>query len=774
MSAYSRTTRHTSLMLALLAALYGSAAIAADADGPASATPAAAPAPAADANNAKTMDAVSVVAPGQTRQVQSVTMEDIKATPPGTSALKVLGELPGVNFQSSDPWGAYEWSTQITLHGFDQSRLGFTLDGIPLGNMSYGVTNGLQVTRAITSENIARVELAQGAGALGTAANTNLGGTVQFFSADPDAKAGVRLNQAIGSDDTHRTYLRMDTGDYHGFSMYVSYDHANTDKWKGYGSQVSNQLNLKAVYQWGDGNRISLFSDSSKRKEYDYQDLSLTSQRVLGWNYDYWQPDWASALQTAIAIPLGSKGVYPASLNGLPADYDKGDANYYAGGGIRRDNLTGLNGTFNLADGLMLNLGGYYHDDRGEGQWATPYVTSPASGLPLAMRTTDYGLDRYGATGSLQYTVGNNDIEVGVWGENSKNNIERNYFNLYGPYNGLWNFYSSGEPFSRGFLQHYTYDTRMAYAEDTLHFLDDRLTVNFGAKSLRSTSEAQSLVATSAFAQGSIKASKGFLPQVGIDYKLDNNQDIYASYSKNINSYGTLPFATSQQAFDASKSSLKPEGSQTIETGYRVHGSTFEASADLYYTRFSNRLLQTTPCSAVQTCASILDNVGSVRSTGADLALIWKPVDHLRWLNSVSYDNSKYQDDYLNGGVVDTKGKYVVGIPSWMFTSSASYTFGPWSFNLDGKYTGRRYITYTNDSQVPAYWLFNGGINYDVGAYGGFEDISFGLNITNLTDKRYFASTGTNGYVASDPQGYNQTLQAGAPRQFFFNVNVKL
>ncbi len=776
MSAQKFTARRTGLALALFAALHGSAALAADNDAPAPAPMPAAPA-AADAGDAKTMEAISVVAPGQTRQIQSVTVQDIKAAAPGTSPLKVLNELPGVNFQSSDPWGAYEWSTQITLHGFDQSRLGFTLDGIPLGNMGYAVTDGLQVTRAISSDNLSRVDLAQGAGALGTPSNTNLGGTVQFYSADPDSKPGARINQVIGSDDTHRTFVRLDSGDYHGFSMYLSYDHANTDKWKGFGSQLSDQLNLKAVYQWGDGNRISLFADSSRRKEYDYQDLSLTSQRVLGWDYDYWQPDWAQAIQTANAIQ--GKGAYPSSLNGLPAGYDKGDVNYYAGGGIRRDNLAGLNGSFNLAEGLTLNLGGYYHGNRGEGQWVTPYQPSPASGLPVSMRTTDYGLDRYGLTGSLLYTVGNNDIEVGVWGENAKNNIERNYFNLYGAYTGLWNFYNDQTPFLRGFLQHYTYDTRMAYAEDTMHFLDDRLTVNFGAKTLRSTSDSQSLVATGAFAQGSIKASKGFLPQAGIDYKIDSYQDVYASYSKNINSYGILPFATSQAAFNATKGNLKPEGSQTFELGYRVRGSSFEASADLYYTRFSNRLLQTTPCSVVQTCASILDNVGSVKSTGADLALIWKPIDHLRWLNSLSYDNSKYQDDYLDSsfkptGVVPTKGKYVVGIPNWMYTSSVSYSIGGWSFNLDGKYTGRRYITYINDSQVPSYWLFNAGVNYDIGAYGGLEDISLGFNVTNLANKRYFASTGTNGYVASDPLGYNQTLQAGAPRQYFFNVNVKL
>jgi len=115
----------------------------------------------------------------------------------------------------------------------------------------------------------------------------------------------------------------------------------------------------------------------------------------------------------------------------------------------------------------------------------------------------------------------------------------------------------------------------------------------------------------------------------------------------------------------------------------------------------------------------------------------------------------------------------VVGIPTWMFSSNVSYTFAGFTATLDGKYTGRRYITYINDSQVPSYWLFNAGVNYDLGALSFVKDLSMGLNVTNLLNKRYFATTGTNGYVASDPQGWNQTLMAGAPRQVFFNINAK-
>lgn len=757
MSPRTPTVRRTALALATLAALHGGAALARPDDA------------AADAGKAKTMEAVSVVASGATRQVQKVAAEDIRAQAPGTSALKVIDELPGVNFQSADPWGAYEWSTQITLHGFDQSRLGFTLDGIPLGNMSYGTTTGLQVSRAISSENIATVELAQGAGALGTAANTNLGGTIQFFSADPDKQAGARISQVIGSDATRRTYVRLDTGALGGWSAYVSYAHGETDKWKGYGNQRYDQLNLKSVFQW-DGGRVSLFADGSRRKEYDYMDLSLAGRKALGWDFDYLQPDWDEAVQIANAID--GKGDYPARFAALPPGYPVSDVAYYAGGGLRRDGLAGLSGSFDLGGSATLNLGGYYHGDRGEGQWTTPYQPSSAD-VPLSMRTTDYGLDRHGATGSLQWTVGGNDIEAGFWSEDATTNQERNYFHLYGPYTGLWNFYDGQTPFLRGFLQHYTSRTTMAYAEDTLHLLDDRLTLNFGAKALGVTNEAEARVPTSAFADGRVRASKGFLPQLGANYRLDEAQELYANYSKNLNAYGFLPFSQSQPAFDSSRRELKPEESQTFELGYRAHGEAFEASADAYYTRFSNRLLAVTPCAAVLTCSNILSNVGSVKSAGVDLALIWKPADGLRWLNTLSYDSAKYQDDYLNGGVVATKGKYVVGIPAWMFTSDLSYAAGAWRVGLDGKYTGRRYITYLNDSKVPGYWLFDAGVSYDAGAWSALKDLSLALNVTNLLDKRYFATTGTNGYVASDPQGWNQTLMAGAPRQVFFSVNAR-
>ena len=97
-------------------------------------------------------DEIIVLGRGEARQVQEVGAADIALEVSGISPLKAIDKLPGVNFQAADPFGAYEWSSRISIRGFSQNQLGFTLDGIPLGDMSYGNHNGLHISRAIISE----------------------------------------------------------------------------------------------------------------------------------------------------------------------------------------------------------------------------------------------------------------------------------------------------------------------------------------------------------------------------------------------------------------------------------------------------------------------------------------------------------------------------------------------------------------------------------------------------------------------------------------------
>src|SRR5687767_1447945 len=157
------------------------------------ATAARAQAPADDAD----VDEVLVLGRGETRQVQTISAQQIEQLPAGTSPLKAIENLPGVNFQAADPYGAYEWSTRITVRGFNQNRMGFTLDGVPLGDMTYGNHNGLHISRAIPTELVDSITLSQGTGSLATASASNLGGAIQFVSAEPSSELGVEPSRAL-------------------------------------------------------------------------------------------------------------------------------------------------------------------------------------------------------------------------------------------------------------------------------------------------------------------------------------------------------------------------------------------------------------------------------------------------------------------------------------------------------------------------------------------------------------------------------------------------
>ncbi len=167
-------------------------------------------------------DAIVVFGTGQTRQVQEVQAAEIALLAPGSSPFRAIEKLPSVNFQSADPFGNYEWSTRITIRGFSQSQLGFNLDGIPLGDMTYGNHNGLHIGRAISPDNIGSTLVSQGSGSITTQSTNNLGGTVQFNSMDPADALGIDANVTYGTENTLRGFVRAGIGSADGARAFVS------------------------------------------------------------------------------------------------------------------------------------------------------------------------------------------------------------------------------------------------------------------------------------------------------------------------------------------------------------------------------------------------------------------------------------------------------------------------------------------------------------------------------------------------------------------------
>ncbi|MGB8517504.1 MAG: TonB-dependent receptor [Gallionella sp.] len=718
---------------------------------------------------------VSVFGQGQTRQVQSINQVDMQETVPGTSPLKVLEKLPGVSFQSSDPFGAYEWSTRFGVRGFGQNYMGFTLDGIPLGDMSYGNNNGLHISRAIISENIGRVNLSQGSGSLGVASTSNLGGTVQFYSADPENQMGGTVEQTVGSSSMSRTYARVDTGMLGtNTKAYFSYDGQNAEKWKGWGPQSQEQYNTKLVHTFGE-NKISVFLNTSDRSETDYQDLSLGMQQTLGWGWDNYAPDWQRAINAANKI-------YTGGVQNINAATGPLDAAYYLGRGLRKDKLMGTTLDLALTDELRLKSTLYSHTNQGQGQWYTPYTPSPGTpaaagvytgpGLPISIRTTEYSIRRTGVVNDMSWTSGINTVNGGLWMEKSFSTLARNYYAVTGPTDT--NYFLTN-PFATDFAQDFTTTTTQFYAQDTLALMDGQMKANFGFKSPKVQIDTTNQAGNRS--GGSLTAKKSFLPQAGVNFSLNDTSEVFGSASQNMRAYQpgvNGPFSQTPAAFTAGLPGLKPETSDNFEVGYRYKGDSLQGSVTAYLTNFNDRLLQIALAQGIVSVPGTFVNVGKVQSKGVEAALSWIPAQNWTWFNSLTFNDSQYKSDYTNAGVVvNTNGKQVVDAPKMMFDSDVNYEYNGWFSNLGGKYTGQRYYTYLNDNKVAGYWLLNASTGYRQKNVAGLKEFAVQLSVTNLLNKHYFSTIGSNGFVASDPQGAFATLQEGAPRQAFVTASGK-
>jgi iron complex outermembrane recepter protein len=762
------------------------------------ADPVAAPAPTSDASAAApastpapaqtgTLEEVLVLGQSETRQVQRVTKAQINEEPAGTSPLKMLQDLPGVHFASDDPLGTDEWSSRITIRGFDHTQLGYTLDGVPMGNNDFHTGDGLSPSRVWIGENLKAMELAQGAGASATASTSNEGGTVELFTDDPNAKAGVRADQTLGSYRFKRSYLRADSGDIDGFKAYLSGVYVDAPKWKGNDSQQQKQINGKLSYTWGWG-RIDGLIDVAYRNEMPYLDLSKQTLNRCGYYFDYIEPNWQQAINFANQQYSGCVQTQ--------------DDTYYAGNELRHDQLDSLHAQFDLTENLTLNNQIYYHHNRSQGHWYAPkddlpYTPAPDD-APIALRLSHYLMEREGQISSLAYETGSNFLEAGWWFEHSDYNFARSFQPIPGPgaSPGAISqnvYYSSYDEVLFG--QRFVTVTSQWYLRDTLTLLDQRLKIDASFKGHDITTNASSQqtgLAPGAVprANGALTAKSYFLPQIGADYIIGSGFETFASYSMNQNAFepgANGAWSGTQATFDGLQ--VRPERSATTELGMRYIAPQLQASVALYNVDFSNRLLVIVPCNGATSCPNQIANVGRVTTRGTEATLIWKPLQPLRWFNSFTYNDSTYRNNYIDSssgytnGEVPVKGKTVVDAPKELFASELSYRLGivglsgqgqnagELRFNFGTKYTSARYYTYVNDQRIGGFWLTDAGLSWENPRIGPLHDLKVALTVSNLLDVKYIATINSNGFATNDPDGSFATLLVGAPRELFVTVD---
>ena len=656
-------------------------------------------APADDA--ASDSDAIVVTAKA-TRSATAIAGPEIQKILPGISPLKAIQTLPGVLYITADPWGNNEQNAQLFIHGFSAGQLGYTMDGVPLGDQNYGNYNGLSPQRAVMSENVARVVVATGAADLGTASTSNLGGAIETFSSDPRDSFGIDASQTFGSYGTSRTYVRLDTGKLGGaWSAYLSGDRQRARAWDFNGRQGGWQANGKLVREDETGKLSLWFAYSDKIEPNEdattiYRDPTVSSIT---------SPASASASAATIAArsfqPYTRPFTYPdfaaavayldASGN-VPATSSINYRNYYSDA-QRTDYLSYLRYQWHVARNIDWTNQIYYHHNDGVGVVAGPITVAslptlfalyfPGQNLKLAtgnsgyaIRTTEYAIERKGAISTLNLELGAHRIELGAWYEHNASSAYRRWYaldvnhpELYSPYirpsNPLFTQYGS----------EIRNDVVQLHVQDAWTPLKN-LTVEAGFKSslqhARGFFTVQPIVGSlagsaSALPNGRIDTDRWFLPAIGAKWGITSGEEAYFNIQKNLRQYQTYgaggsaaPWSVgSQAAFDLIAAKGQPETSWTYEAGLRTkHALDFagltsiEAQINYFHVDFSNRLLAITPSvggiagSSISGGTPALFNVGAVKTDGVDAAFTLRFGPRFSLYNAVSYNSSVYQSDY--------------------------------------------------------------------------------------------------------------------------------
>ena len=774
---------------------------------------------AADAEAAAQTSEVVVTAVRTTRSAVALEAQEVQKIMPGASPLKAIQTLPGVLFETADPWGNNEQNESLFVHGFSTQQLGYTFDGVPLGDQQYGNYNGLSPSRAVSSENVDRVVLASGAGSLGVASTSNLGGAIEAFSRDPLAERTFNIRQTVGSYDTTRTFLRVDTGDLGGGdSGYLSFVHHDARAWDFDGHQKGNQVNAKFVHQ-DDRGKLTAYFDWNDKVEPNEDATAFGNQ------------------QTTAYVPYTRPFLYP-DLNACSSTLSNGSPPAFQGNNFsncfsaaqRTDMLGYVKYDYNIASNITWSNQAYYHYNYGRGIVAGPInqaglptlfaayfpglvvgsATSAATltnisnlfgGTGNEVRTTEYRINRGGLTSTLNWRLGDHQIEAGAWWEHNEDAQHRAWYPFAAANNDLSPYDEPTGP--AAFIQYYA---QFVVNDVQLHIQDawkirPDFTLQFGFKSSLQDANGKfpinqvNLPTANPpihYPSGSITSNKWFLPQVGALWDVTGHEQVFANVQKNMRQfipygagstfYGFSPWSLgSQAAFELFKDTVKPETSWTYELGVRSQRQVdlgiltgVSGQASVYHVNFANRLLNIAAYNFINPGAAVLANVGGVTTNGADIATTLQFGPHFRFYDAVSYNKSTYDSDYQTGSAsgaittVATGGKVVPLTPKWLNKTIVGTTWGGFDAQVSADYVGSRFVTYLNDLSVKSTFLIGleASYRFDLAPGGWMKAARLSANVVNLFDRKGVSSA----TVTSNSGGY--TAFPLTPREGFVTLSA--
>jgi hypothetical protein len=763
-------------------------------------------APALAEETAEGNDAVGeIVVTGRvtTYNNNAVTEPMLRQQTPITSPLAAIDNLPGVNVQEGDTFGFDDWSTSVSIRGFQTNlgtqEIGMTIDGLPNGGSNYG--GGSKANRYIDTMNIGGVVVNQGTADIGSLSNEALGGTIDFLTDDPLRERRVRFSGTAGEFDAMRFYARYDTGDLGGVRAWISASHQEaTDHVT---QTAQNERDHVAAKFTTDGLvRITGYASYDDTHEDNYDQVYSLEQYEANPNSDGLTGEW-------LGIPFIDQ-VYRRAWSTL-----------------RENVFTYLKAEVELG-GIDLRAAGYYHRQKGRGDWVPNYIVNvtddgdgnpeselvgngtvnggpalgryvyvdgngvalapadgceatftfpyggttdglydpacyPAGAVPVqSYRHTHYKRDRYGFTGDAAWEADLgpviNTLRGGLWYEGGTRSEWRDWHQLIDARVGP-DFEET--PYWVQYDRKYPQSTFKWFIEDSVAF--GPVTVTGGIKQFQNDLERNDQFGQSA--DTTLDTKSDVLLSAGVRFDVTPDLNVFGGFAEN---YKALTDAVLENT-GADFSRLEPETSENWEGGLRYNNGRIQASATYFKSKFDNRIIFISPGS--ETGPDYLEgengtyfNGGGIDSEGFELLAAARITDTLSVLGTYTYIDATYRgtgDPLVDEAQGVTPGNRVTGIPKNMFVLSADYENELFRAGVSTKYTGERWVNLANTFPADDYMTVDAYIGVRGEAISDmFKAVDLTLVVNNALDADYLG--GISGNAA----------WIGAPRTVTFTATL--
>lgn len=732
----------------------------------------------------------AIVAENNPKSSASITGEYLATQNAGQSPLASLNLVPGVNFNNTDAFGSS--GGDITMRGFDAARISLTVDGIPLNDTgNYAIYSNQQPD----PETLQRVSVNLGTTDVDSPTAAAAGGTINMVSRRPSENFGVILQPSVGSENFRRAFVMLDTGAVGpwGTTAWFSASRTEYDHFNAIYGVEKTQFNGRIYQAFGDnGDFVSLAGHyNENRNFFGGNTVSLANFNA---GQGYTRPSVGTGPKTGIN-PSNTGNIRGQSrftlAEGLRLTIDPTFQYTLANGGGNQatpENALQLRGNTN-APGVDLNGDGDFNDTvtlyRPNNTNTHRYTISSSLIWDINDDHTirgayTYEFGRHRQTGQLGYLRPDGQTEDVFGGRNGRpielpdgtilqrrdrlSHAILNQFSL--EYRG--SFFNDAvdlvigarAPFFKRELNNYCYqrDTFNAFCTTQVpNVVNADGTVQFPASGPLNSSASNRYGRPMSFE----KKYDDILPNAGVTWRFAENQSLYASYAETISAPRT------DDLYDRFIPNPQPETTQAYDLGYRYQSASIIASAAIWKTDFSNRIVRTFD---QDNDIFLSRNVGEVELMGVDGQIGWSPIENLTFYGSASYLDSEVKNDLPNGVVngvpqfIRTAGNTLVETPEWQFGFRTDYRIGDLSLGLQGKYVGERFSNDTNTEVFPDYQVWDLDARYDLPMIRQ-ADTWVQVNVTNLFDERYLANISTT----------TDTLAAGnvgAPRAFMFTLHA--